>query len=139
MNQELACTILSRAGHLVEIAGDGTEAVAAAEENSYDLILMDIQMPRMDGVTAARKIRQLNGPARHTPIIAMTANALPEQVRAFRQAGMDDYVAKPFKQQDLHDAIRRVVELPQAADQMVRPASGQHVIPPGPGRAACPW
>jgi signal transduction histidine kinase len=112
MNQELACTILRRAGHFVDVAGDGIEAVAAAQENSYDLILMDIQMPRMDGVAAARKIRQLKSPARHTPIIAMTANALPEQVQSFRQAGMDDYVAKPFKQQDLHEAIRRVVHLP---------------------------
>ncbi len=102
MNQELACTILRRAGHFVEVVADGIEAIAAAEENSYDVILMDIQMPRLDGVTAARKIRQLNGPARHTPIIAMTANALPQQIREFRQAGMDDYVAKPFKQRELH-------------------------------------
>ncbi len=116
MNQELACTILRRAGHFVEIANDGIEAVAAVEENSYDVVLMDIQMPRMDGVTAARRIRQLTGPGRNTPIIAMTANALPEQVRAFRQAGMDDYVAKPFKQHDLHDAIRRAVELPMAIE-----------------------
>jgi signal transduction histidine kinase len=116
MNQELACTILRRAGHFVEIANDGIEAVAAVEENAYDLILMDIQMPRMDGVSAARRIRQLIGPGRDTPIIAMTANALPEQVRAFRQAGMDDYVAKPFKQQELHAAIRRVLDLPAIMD-----------------------
>ncbi len=116
MNQELACTILRREGHIVEIANDGIEAIAAVEENAYDVILMDIQMPRMDGVTAARRIRQLVGPAANTPIIAMTANALPEQVRAFRQAGMDDYVAKPFKQQDLHEAIRRAVELPVTID-----------------------
>jgi CheY-like chemotaxis protein len=81
----------------------------------------------MDGVTATRWIRQLPGPERHTPIIAMTANALPEQVRAFRQAGMDDYVAKPFKQQDLHEAIRRVVDLPLLAEL---PESGT-------GRVAC--
>ena len=112
MNQELACVILRRAGHTVDVAGDGMEAIAAVESNPYDVILMDIQMPRMDGVTATRIIRQIDGPARHTPIIAMTANALPEQVRAFRQAGMDDYIAKPFKQQELHEAIRRVVDLP---------------------------
>jgi len=117
MNQELACTILRRAGHLVDIANDGIEAVAAAKVNSYDVILMDIQMPRMDGVSAARQIRQLIGPACETPIIAMTANALPEQVRAFRQAGMDDYVAKPFKQQELHEAIRRVVHARGAIDR----------------------
>lgn len=117
MNQELACTILRRAGHFVDVVDDGIEAIAAVEENSYDVILMDIQMPRMDGVTAARKIRQLSGPAQHTPIIAMTANALPEETRAFRQAGMDDHVAKPFKQQDLHEAIRRVSETSAAMNQ----------------------
>jgi len=109
MNQELACAILSRAGHLVAIANDGVEAVDAVRANPFDLILMDIQMPRMDGVTAARCIRQLGGSAKRIPIIAMTANALPEQVRAFREAGMDDHLAKPFKQQDLHDAIRRAL------------------------------
>jgi len=109
MNQELACTILGRAGHLVAIANDGVEAVEAVRANAFDVVLMDIQMPRMDGVTATRCIRQLGGSARTVQIIAMTANALPEQVRAFRDAGMDDHVAKPFKQQDLHDAIRRAL------------------------------
>ena len=100
-NQELACAILRRAGHLVDIANDGLEAVAAAELNAYDVILMDIQMPRMDGVSATRRIRDLPGPAGQTPIVAMTANAFPENVRAFRQAGMDGYVAKPFQQEEL--------------------------------------
>ncbi|WP_310467708.1 response regulator [Sphingomonas sp.] len=110
MNQELACTILSRAGHLVAIANDGLEAVEAVKANRFDLVLMDIQMPRMDGVTATRCIRQLDGPGSQVPIIAMTANALPDQVRAFRAAGMDGHIAKPFKQQDLHDAIRRALD-----------------------------
>jgi CheY-like chemotaxis protein/HPt (histidine-containing phosphotransfer) domain-containing protein len=109
INQELACIVLRRAGHQVDIANDGIEAVEAATNNSYDLILMDIQMPRMDGVTATKIIRQLDGPAGRTPIIAMTANSLPEQVRAYRQAGMDDHVAKPFRQDDLHEAIRRAI------------------------------
>jgi CheY-like chemotaxis protein len=117
MNQELACTILSRAGHFVELANDGIEALAAVEANDYDVILMDIQMPRMDGVSAARRIRQLTGPSGETPIIAMTANALPEQIRAFRQAGMDDYIAKPFRQQELHEAIRRVLHLPLSIER----------------------
>lgn len=101
LSQELACTILRRAGHLVEIANDGIEAVAAVKANSYDLVLMDIEMPRMDGFTSAREIRDLPGAAGQTPIVAMTAVAMPEQVRAYRQAGMDGYVAKPFQQQEL--------------------------------------
>ena len=100
-NQELASTILRRAGHFVEIANDGIEAIAAAEANSYDVIFMDIHMPQMDGVSAARRIRNLPGAAGQTPIVAMTADAFPEQVRAFRQAGMDGYIAKPFQQQEL--------------------------------------
>jgi CheY-like chemotaxis protein len=87
LNQELASTILRRAGHFVHIANDGLEAVAAAEGNSYDVILMDIRMPRLDGVNAARRIRSLPGPAGQTPIVAVTADALPELVRGFvRQA-----------------------------------------------------
>jgi CheY-like chemotaxis protein len=118
MNQELACTILTRAGHSVEVANDGIEAIAAAKKYPYDLILMDIQMPRMDGVTAAKAIRQLDGPARHIPIIAMTANALPEQIRSFEQAGMQGHIAKPFKQHELHEAIRRVIELSPVESRM---------------------
>ena len=136
MNQELACTILRRAGHYVDTANDGLEAVAAVEAKIYDVILMDIQMPRMDGVTATRIIRQMDGAARHIPIIAMTANALPEQVRAFRQAGMDDYVAKPFKQQDLHEAILRVVETPAILDASSQAVAAQYTLPRA-GRAAC--
>lgn len=138
MNQELACTILERAGHFVDIANDGIEAVAAAEHNAYDVILMDIQMPRMDGVSATRLIRQLVGPACETPIIAMTANALPEQIRAFRRAGMNDYVAKPFSQQSLHDAIRRVVHAAAPIDgALPRPAPDSRLLEAGTGRAIC--
>jgi signal transduction histidine kinase len=137
MNQELACTILSRAGHQVEIANDGVEAVAAAGKNSYDLILMDIQMPRMDGVTAARKIRQLSNGSRHTPIIAMTANALPEQIREFYQAGMNDHVAKPFKQQELHEAIRRTIELPSEPILTKHFDVAGPTLPPDPRGSEC--
>jgi signal transduction histidine kinase len=110
MNQELACAVLRRAGHSVEVANDGIEAVAAVEAHRYDVILMDIQMPRMDGLTATRRIRQLSGPARRTPIIALTANAMPEQVFEYHRAGMVDHVAKPFMQRELHEAIHRAVD-----------------------------
>jgi signal transduction histidine kinase len=129
MNQELACAILGRAGHLVAIANDGVEAVEAVRANAFDLVLMDIQMPRMDGVTATRCIRQLGGSAKDVPIIAMTANALPEQVRAFREAGMDDHIAKPFKQQDLHDAIRRALTRGRASVPPPWPEAGFNPLP----------
>jgi CheY-like chemotaxis protein len=138
MNQELACAILTRAGHFVATANDGVEAIAAVQAEAYDVILMDIQMPRMDGVSATRLIRQLPFPARNTPVIAMTANALPEQVRAFRQAGMDDYIAKPFKQQELHDAIRRVMNLPtKMGVELPQPELNAPPAAANAGRAVC--
>lgn len=99
--QEYSCTILRGAGHFVEVAKDGVEAVAAVKVSSYDLILMDIEMPRMDGFAAARNIRDLPGAAGQTPIVAMTAVAIPKQILAFREAGMDGYIAKPIQQQEL--------------------------------------
>ncbi len=107
INQELATTILTKAGHIVDIANDGHEAVAAVQQQSYDLILMDIQMPRMDGVTATRLIRLLAGKARTVPIIAMSANVLADQVQTFLAAGMNDHVGKPINRADLFAAIAR--------------------------------
>ena len=104
-NQELAEAILMRAGHTVRIAGDGLEALKAVAQEDFDLILMDVQMPRMDGITATRRIREMSGQKGLVPIIAMTANVLAEQVREFRAVGMNAHVAKPIKQADLHAAI----------------------------------
>jgi len=116
---------------LVTIANDGVEAVEAIRANRFDLVLMDIQMPRMDGVTATRCIRQLGGAANTIPIIAMTANALPEQVRAFLEAGMDDHVAKPYKQQDLQDAIHRALNQPVGAGAIAQPTGDpRHIYHP---------
>jgi PAS domain S-box-containing protein len=109
MNQELACAILERAGHKVDVAADGAQAVKAVQEKSYDLVLMDIQMPKVDGLTATKMIRGLESPVSRIPILAMTANVLPEQVKEFMKAGMDGHVAKPIKQVDLHRAIERVL------------------------------
>ncbi len=121
ISQEVACVILRGAGHMVDIANDGIEAVAAMEAHPYDLILMDIEMPRMDGFTAAGRIRGLPGPAGQTPIVAMTATAIPANIRAFRRAGMDGYVAKPFQQEELlfaaSDASRRGTTPPKRAER----------------------
>jgi signal transduction histidine kinase/CheY-like chemotaxis protein/HPt (histidine-containing phosphotransfer) domain-containing protein len=105
MNQELAKAMIGRMGHRVEIASDGVEGVKAAVSREYDLILMDIQMPNMDGLTATRRIREMGGAAAEVPIVAMTANVLPEQVREFFAAGMNGHVAKPVRQAELHAAI----------------------------------
>ncbi|HEY0011952.1 MAG TPA: ATP-binding protein [Allosphingosinicella sp.] len=105
MNQELARAMIARAGHEVVIAGDGLEALEAVQARHYDLVLMDIQMPRMDGITATLEIRKLPPPVGNIPIVAMTANVLPQQVTEFLAAGMNGHVAKPVRQRDLNAAI----------------------------------
>jgi CheY-like chemotaxis protein/HPt (histidine-containing phosphotransfer) domain-containing protein len=107
MNQEIVRAILETAGHQVDVVGDGAGAIMAIEAEDYDVVLMDVQMPGMDGVTATRRIRALSGRAGRVPIIAMTANVLPEQIESFRAAGMDGHVGKPFRRDDLLAAIDR--------------------------------
>ncbi len=107
VNQELARAILERAGHQVQIASGGAEAVAAVQKTSFDLVLMDVQMPVIDGLTATRLIRSLDHPASRVPIVAMSANVLPHQVALCREAGMQDHVGKPFKRDDLLATIER--------------------------------
>ncbi|WP_342154213.1 response regulator [Methylorubrum sp. SB2] len=101
INQELTRRILERQGCRVEVVDDGAAAVAAVQERVHDLVLMDVQMPGMDGLTATRRIRALPHPCRHVPILALTANVLPEQVYAIREAGMNGHVAKPIDRSQL--------------------------------------
>ncbi len=94
-------------GYRVSIACDGSEAVKRVQEQAYDLVLMDVEMPVMDGITAMRLIRGLEGVVRAVPIIAMTAHVLPEQVRALLTAGANDHVGKPFDRTHLRAVIER--------------------------------
>ncbi|ALN88578.1 sensory box protein [Lysobacter capsici] len=94
-NQEVARGLLSDAGLIVDVAGDGAEALRMARSCHYDLILMDMQMPVMDGITATREIRRLMS-QRTTPIVAMTANAMQEDRELCFRAGMNDFVTKPI-------------------------------------------
>ncbi|KQT09147.1 hypothetical protein ASG40_10900 [Methylobacterium sp. Leaf399] len=107
INQELARVIIEAAGHTLDVVGDGAAALVAVQDNDYDLVLMDVQMPGMDGMTATKLIRRMAGPGPRLPIVAMTANVLPEQIRRFREAGMDDHVGKPFRRDDLYATIDR--------------------------------
>jgi signal transduction histidine kinase/CheY-like chemotaxis protein len=105
INQEIARAVLQKAGHSVDVVADGAAAVEAVRVNAYDLVLMDVQMPGMDGLTATRHIRALPEPAGSVPILAMSANVLALQVRAFREAGMDGHIGKPFKRDELLAAV----------------------------------
>ncbi len=96
VNQMLVATILRKAGHRSDVAGNGLEAIEALRSRAYDLVLMDMQMPEMDGLEATRRIRALGGPKAQVPIIAMTANAMPADRQRCLQAGMNDYLSKPI-------------------------------------------
>jgi signal transduction histidine kinase/DNA-binding response OmpR family regulator len=100
VNFKLAERVLTKLGYVPERASNGKEAVEAVQRKSYDVILMDVQMPVMDGMEATRKIRELHG--QHQPgIIAMTANAMQGDMEACLEAGMDDYISKPIRLEDL--------------------------------------
>ncbi|MBX0289134.1 PAS domain S-box protein [Hymenobacter sp. HSC-4F20] len=108
INQKVATRLLDKLGCDIVVASDGFEAIsqATAPKAKYDLIFMDIQMPEMDGVTAMQEIRQRLG-AECPPIVAMTAYSMKEDAERFVQQGMDDYVSKPVKSQDLYAVLRR--------------------------------
>jgi signal transduction histidine kinase/CheY-like chemotaxis protein len=106
INQRVVCTMLDLGGHRWTIANDGAEAVDAVQRSQFDLVLMDVQMPKMDGVQAARAIRALGAGYRDLPIVALTANSLPENRAEYTAAGMDHYLAKPFSPDDLSLVLR---------------------------------
>ena len=109
-NQKFISRLLGRWGHTVIIVGDGRKAVAAIAEDRYDLILMDVQMPEMDGFEATARIREIEEKkGDHTPIIAMTAHAMKGDRERCIEAGMDDYVPKPISSEALLNAIRMLV------------------------------
>ncbi len=107
INQRVAQKILEKRNFHVTITSNGVEALDALRSESFDVILMDVQMPEMDGLTATREIRKKDWPAQKTPIIAMTANAMKGDEEACIEAGMDDYISKPFKPKELYETINK--------------------------------
>jgi signal transduction histidine kinase len=104
INQKVALVNLNNLGHNTDVANNGKEAVEMFLKKNYDLIFMDIQMPEMDGIEATKKIREIekkHNAIRKIPIIAMTANTMEGDKEKYLQAGMNDYVSKPFKQKEL--------------------------------------
>jgi signal transduction histidine kinase/DNA-binding response OmpR family regulator len=107
VNRRLASKMLEKLGVIVDVAANGREAVAKAETQRYALILMDCQMPEMDGYEATARIRAHEGSLQHTPIVAMTASAMPEDRKRCLDAGMDDYISKPVRQDTLRSAVSK--------------------------------
>jgi CheY-like chemotaxis protein len=108
VNQKLALRLLEKMGYRADVAGNGLEAVEALDRQTYDVILMDVQMPEMDGLEATKEI-VARWPADKRPaIIAMTANVMEGDRETALEAGMDDYVAKPIRVEELAAALSRV-------------------------------
>jgi len=107
INQKYVLRVLQRHGFHADLAVDGRRAVDAVMKNRYDLVLMDVQMPRMDGLEATAQIRFKEGHDRHTPIVGLTANAMAGDRERFLASGMDDYLSKPVKIEQLLTAIQR--------------------------------
>ena len=111
-NQKFAVRTINKEGHSVVVANNGREVVEKWKQDQYDVVLMDVQMPELDGFEATERIRDLEkerGVSEHTPIIAMTANAMKGDKERCHEAGMDGYVAKPVKRQMLFAEIERVL------------------------------
>jgi two-component system sensor histidine kinase/response regulator len=110
VNQRLAIRLLERQGHTVVIAADGHQAIEALAREPFDLVLMDVQMPELDGFEATRAIRRLElETGGHIPIVAMTANVMQGDRERCRDCGMDGYVAKPVHEKELFDAIEAAI------------------------------
>ncbi len=112
INQKVAMLNLNNLGYQVDIASNGKEAVEKFENGDYDLIFMDVQMPEMDGIEACKKIRELeinSDSTKKIPIIAMTANTSEDERKKYMEAGMDDYISKPFKQKELIEIFKKTL------------------------------
>jgi signal transduction histidine kinase/CheY-like chemotaxis protein len=126
VNQKLAVRLLERQGHHVTVAGTGREALAALGRETFDVVLMDVQMPEMDGLEATAAIRrQEAGTDRHQPIVAMTAHAMKGDRENCLAAGMDAYISKPIQPQELYATIARVVPDAAAPDMQEQLNLGQ--------------
>ena len=112
INQKVAVAVLLRMGHEVSVVSNGLEALNEVQTREFDVVLMDIHMPQMDGLEALQQIRALDGPVSKIPVIALTANAMKGDREKYLAAGMDDYVAKPIKTDLLSGALSGATGLP---------------------------
>jgi len=120
INRLFAKEALTYMGCRVTAVTDGKQAIEAHRTGHFDAILMDIQMPELDGIEATRVIRQAEAPGTHTPIIAMTANALKGEHERCIDAGLDDYISKPYAVHELQTVLRRWLtdQGPRASNQL---------------------
>jgi signal transduction histidine kinase/DNA-binding response OmpR family regulator len=136
VNQKVAVRLLEKLGCRVDVATDGKEALKMVEKLPYDLVFMDCQMPEMDGYQATAEIRQRHGVGRDTPIIAMTAHAMQGDRDRCLAAGMDDYISKPLRSEELAAMLElwilRSGEAPERVEERVHPGADAGVAPDQP-------
>jgi len=131
-NQKLALTVLARLGYHADMAANGIEAWQALKRQAYDVVLMDVQMPEMDGLEATRQIRRDLPPARQPRIIAMTANAMQGDREMCLAAGMDDYVSKPIRINELVGALSQCCQIAveeETSRREVEPVANRLPVP----------
>jgi len=124
VNQKVAVGLLKMTGHTVEIAGNGAEALAAVRARDYDVVLMDMHMPEMDGIEATRAIRALPAPKNAVWIVAATAGAMPADIERCLEAGMNDYIAKPIVPDEMARALARAAAAAGHAVEVPPPEAG---------------
>jgi len=127
INRAVARALLEQVGLHVDLAGNGLEAIEQVKHNDYALVLMDVQMPEMDGLKATRAIRQMPGSAAHLPILAMTANAFQEDRQQCIAAGMNDHIGKPIDPQGLYTTLLRWLS-PAAMPRQASATRGKEML-----------
>ena len=130
VNQKVALRLLGQMGYRADVAGNGLEAIDAVERQAYDVVLMDVQMPELDGFEASREINRRWPGERRPRIVAMTANAMQGDRELCEAAGMDDYVAKPIRVEELVAALERSPRRPDSATRGAATGSGGGADPP---------
>jgi CheY-like chemotaxis protein len=118
VNQRLALLLLAKLGYAADVAGNGLEALAALRRERYDVVLMDVEMPTMDGLEASRRIHGEWPPGERPRIVAMTANAMQGDRETCLAAGMDDYLSKPIRPEELAAALARSTSRAVALDEL---------------------
>jgi two-component system, sensor histidine kinase and response regulator len=128
VNQLLAVRLLDRCGYRADVVADGREALAAVAQKRYAAVLMDCQMPELDGYEATEEIRRRESPGSRLPIIAMTANSMAEDRDRCLAAGMDDYMSKPIRPNVLADTLRRWIEPGEGQPQVAEAAPAAEIV-----------